>query len=226
MDLSDLNTLLDLARANLLSLLAVASVALFVAGGLIDGFVTASRSRALFRALNDSARGVTAANRTPGRRGFDAEVHPPPEPFARFAAEHHTTIVLNPAVWLFPATLHRDERLLLMARLPAAPTQELAWARDRTPPAAVAPQPHPELWTLAHLDFVAAEYVTRGLNPNGVRHVFAELQRRFGPQLEQVVVARDEEWHVRIAIRTPALVMADVPILVSLMRALGRAAGL
>jgi hypothetical protein len=200
-----------------------AAALLFVVGYAVDRVATGRRSAALFAALNDSARGTPVASLPPGANGFVARVEPPPEPFSRFEVQHETVRVFNPMAWLFPSSMRRREYLFFFANLPHTPTQEIAWARHRTPPAALSPTPHRTLWTLHHLDIIDGEYATRGDNPNGVRHAFAELQRRFGPQLEQLTVYRDDAYHVRVMIRATPLVPSDVSIVVGLVRALGRA---
>lgn len=194
-----------------------------IIGLIIDRVATARRSAALFSALNDSAWGTPVASSPPGPNGFVAAVEPPPEPFSQFQVQHETGRVFNPLAWLFPASIPRREYLFFFANLPNAPTQEIAWARRRTPPAAVRTTPDRTLWTLHYLDIIEGEYATRGDNPNGVRHVFVELQTRFGPQLEQLTVYRDDAFHVRMMIRATPLVPTDMLTLVGLVRALGRA---
>ena len=204
--------------------LCVAAAVLLVLGFIVDRIATARRSAEFFAAVNDSAWGTPVASLAPGAHGFVANVEPAPEPFSRFEVSHEAGPVYNPLAWLFPTTTPRREYLFFFANLPEPPTQELAWAHRRTPPAALSRAPDRTLWTLHHLDIIDGEYTTRGDNPNGVSHVFVELQTRFGPQMEQVTVYRDDAYHVRLMVRSASLIGADVPKLVGLVRAMGRAA--
>lgn len=219
--------LLDFVRSQpaplLLAAVCLGAALLYVLGYVIDRVAVARRSAALFAALNDSARGTPVASSGPDASGFRARLEPAPDPFVEFEVIHESTRVRNPWAWLFPSTVPRREYLYFFANLADPPTQELAWARRRTPPAALSTTPQRTLWTLHRLDLIDSEYTTRGDNPNGVRHAFVELQTRFGPMLEQLTVYRDDAYHVRLMLRTTTLVHSDVPTLVGLLRALGRA---
>ena len=207
-------------------LLPVAAALLYATGFVLDQVQAGQRSRRLLAALNDSARGVPQASHGPGRRGFLADIQPPPEPFDRVTVEHRIRQPLNPWAWLFPATVARREFLLIRATLPTPPRQELIWLRHGTPATALGLEPGSGLWTLHNMDFIAGEYASRGDNTTGVRHGLSELQTRLGPWLDEVTVWHDPAHaeNVRLIVRTAPLTMADVPILINLVRSLGRAA--
>ena len=109
---------------------------------------------------------------------------------------------------------------MLMGR----PSAELIWIRGRTPATALGRLPGSGLWTLRRLDFVDAEYVTRGDNTNGVQHVFGELMNRYDPFLSSIVVDAGADPHLNVTLDAARFDPAQVPTLMSLVQRLGRAA--
>lgn len=193
--------------------LAVASLAAILALMLIAWLAVrvqrARRSQALAAALRDSGRGRLAVTRGPGAAGLAAAIDPAPDPFVEFTIDYRGA---------------PGDRLVFAGRLPARPAAELVWQEGRIPAFATARRERVTLWVPRRADVVGAEYAVRGVDTGAIEHVFVDLQARFRPFLQEVIVFAEQEPEVRVALRLAGLSLNEIPPLVASLRALGRAA--
>jgi hypothetical protein len=192
---------------------------------LIAHWQTVHRSQAMLRAFQDSTRGRVLVRRGPDGRGFEAAIEPAPEPMVQFTMHYQARSNLDPRHWLMRRA-RREEQLVIQGRLSEPPQQELHWVRGSIPGRALGKAPSATLWTLHQLDFVQTEFATRGTNPGALIHAFSELQTRFEPLLDQMLVLRERQPTFTLALRSRKLEVAEIPALVALVRAAGRAARL
>ena len=171
--------------------------------------------------LNDSARGAVVFGRTPGPRGFFAQLEPAPEPYWRFSVAYHTTP--NPIEWLLRRVAQRQARLVIQGQLRERPQAELLWVRGRVPARALSRSRNPALWVQRRMDYMPYEYATRGVNTGALVHAFTDLQTRFGPLLEKVAIQADSNPEIEIVVRTTGLNLEELPALITTVRAIGRA---
>jgi len=204
-------TILSIATLLLLSWLAAAAQNL-------------RRSRALLFALNDSTRGVVSLQRGPDFRGFFAKIQPPPEPFSQFIITYHAASNLNVLDVLLRPLTHHFDRMIIHGKLMARPSAELIWVRGQIPSRALGNDRRATLWVQRRLDFVNSEYATRGVNPNALIHVFADLQTRFGPWLYKVSLQAEDTPEMEIVLTTRSLNAEEMAAVVTTLRAAGRAA--
>jgi hypothetical protein len=201
-------------------------VMLLLLGGLalVAHWQTLRRGRAMLRAFQESSRGRVLVRRGPDGRGFEAAIEPAPEPMVQFTMHYHARSNLDPRHWLMARAGAREEQLLIQGELHEPPQQELHWVRGSIPGRALGKAPSTTLWTLHRLDFAQAEFATRGTNAGALIHAFSELQTRFEPLLEQVLVLRERQPPLAVLLRSRRLEIDEIPALVTLMRAIGRAA--
>ncbi|MCB0064460.1 MAG: hypothetical protein KDE19_20185 [Caldilineaceae bacterium] len=174
--------------------------------------------------LQESTRGQVLVERAPGAGGFFILLTPPPEPFRRIAITFHTAA--NPLVWPWRWLVGQPPRLVIQATLLERLRSELIWERGRIPAKALSRRGNAALWVQRRLDFLNYEYATRGSNPNGLIHHFADLQTRFGPALYKVAVQGDIVPEIEVGLRTAGLNPEELPPLITTIRALGRDASL
>jgi hypothetical protein len=206
--------------------LPLAGVVVLVAGHLIARWQIRRRCAALLRAFNDSTGSQVRLLQGPHFEGFRAQLQPPPEPFMLLTLSHRAAWPWDLLGRLLRPATQGWERLVIQASLDERPQQELAWVRGQIPGVALGKTPNTITWTLHQLDFVGVEYATRGPNPGALIHVFTALQTRFDPLLERVTVRREEQPHITVALRSRRLNADQLPALVALVRAAGRAARL
>lgn len=181
----------------------------------------ASRGYTIAAGLNNSARGDLVFGRTPGPRGFFAQLEPAPEPYWRFSIAYHTTP--NPIEWLIQRVASRQARLVIQGQLHERPRAELLWVRGQIPARALSRSRNPALWVQRRMDYMPYEYATRGVNTGALVHAFTDLQTRFGPQLEKVAIQADTNPEIEIVVRTTGLNLEEIPALITTIRAIGRA---
>ncbi|MCX6043534.1 MAG: hypothetical protein NT075_00360 [Chloroflexi bacterium] len=182
------------------------------------------RGRAMLAILNDSTRGVVALQRGPNFQGFFTKITPAPEPFIQFIITYHAASNLNVVgLLLRPLTRYAD-RMVIHGKLIARPGAELIWQRGRVPSRALGHDRGAMLWVQRRLDFVDAEYATRGVNPGALIHGFADLYTRFGPWLYKFSVQADDVPEMEIVLTTHGLNPDELAALVTTLRAAGRAA--
>ena len=214
------------------TLLTQASEAYWLYGALLVGIVLLGfwlstalyyvrRGYTIASSLNDSARGDVVFGRTPGPRGFFAQLEPAPEPYWRFSLAYHATP--NPIEWLIRRVASRQARLVIQAQLRERPQAELLWVRGRVPARALSRSRNPALWVQRRMDYLPYEYATRGVNTGALVHAFTDLQTRFGPQLEKVAIQADTNPEIEIVVRTTGLNLEEIPALITTIRAIGRA---
>ena len=191
---------------------------------LVGRWRTVGRCRAMLAAFDDSTRGRLQVLRSPSAGGFGAEFQPAPDPFGAMEIAYDTRSRLDPWAWLVRDPRLRRDRLVIRASMSATPRQELHWVRGEIPGRARGRQPHAVLWLVQRVDFVQSEFATRGLNPSAITHVFTELLTRFEPFLDRVMVLQEARPHVEVALCGRVLFRDEIPPLVALVRALGRAA--
>jgi hypothetical protein len=205
-------------------LILLTGALVFLLSWLASGWQKVQRCRTLTAALNDSSRGRIVVERGPTRWGFFARIQPPPEPFTQFTINYRSGSKLSLFGWLFPTLASRSDRMVISGRLRTRPHAELVWVRGQIPGRALGKRPSATLWELRRLDITNGEYATRGINPRGLVHFFVDLQARFEPFLEKVVVQADELPEVQVVVRPAGLNADEVPALVTTIRAAGRAA--
>lgn len=197
---------------------------LLVFSWLAAAYQNLRRSRAMLATLNDSTRGVVSLQRGPNFQGFFTKIMPAPEPFSQFIITYHAASNLNLlGVLLRPITRYAD-RMVIHGKLLARPGAELIWMRGKIPSRALGHSRGATLWVQGHLDFVNAEYATRGVNPGALTHAFADLQTRFGPWLYKFSVQADDVPEMEIVLTTRRLNPEELSALVTTLRAAGRAA--
>lgn len=199
-----------------LALLAIAWIAARVQ--------TARRSAALAVALGDSSRGRLVAQRGPNAAGLVAAIEPPPEPYIAMTVSYHAASALDPLGWLGRLTQRPGDRLTIAARLPSRPVAELVWQEGRLPAYAAARRARASLWVPRRADIVDAAYAVRGVDTGAIEHVFVDLQARFRPFLQEVIVLAEQDPEVRVTLRLAGLNLDEIPPLVASLRMLGRAA--
>jgi len=197
------------------------------------------RSRLFLVHLNDSTAAHTELDQAASPGGFATTLLPAPEPYDFCFVRYRTRAEFNPLAWLLQLIAPAPENLEIRAMLPEPPGSELVWIRGQLPATALGLHPSRDLWTLHRLDIVDAKYATRGDATNAVQHTFGELQNRFGPFLNHIVVRADvaytettqaaiidgtAEPHITVSLSTARLDPAQTPVLVALVRSLGRAA--
>jgi len=168
------------------------------------------RLAAVYAALADSVASRLVLRGKLSARGFTADYEPAPAPFRSLSVE------AGPA--------GRRGVLAFYGTLSRAPASELIWVRNTPPLNALGHNPGAGLWTSRRLDIAAAEYATRGDNPNAIRHEFQELLTRFGPALLRVSVQQDRTPHLEVKALHASLAAGEIGPLVEAVRALGRAA--
>lgn len=214
------------------TLLAWSSDAYWIYSALLVGVVLvaiwlstaiyyAQRGYTIAARLNDSARGDVVFGRTPGPRGFFAQIEPAPEPYWRFSIAYHTTP--NPLEWLIRRVAQRQARLVIQGQLRERPQAELLWVRGRVPARALSRSRNPALWVQRRMDYMPYEYATRGVNTGALVHAFTDLQTRFGPLLDKVAIQADSNPEIEIVVRATGLNLEELPALVTTVRAIGRA---
>lgn len=206
----------------LLGLVALALLVLL--GWVVAGGQTVRRSRLMIAALNDSTRGRCVIERGPNFNGFAAHIQPAPEPFLQFTITWQAAAKLDLLGWLLRIVTRRRDQLVFRAKMVERPQAELVWARGRIPARALGRSPSVNLWVSHWLDIINSEYVTRGVNPAALIHVFIDMQTRFEPLLEQVNIQAEEIPEVEIILRGGGLNPDEIPALVTTIRAAGRAA--
>ena len=204
--------------------LGAAITALFVLGWLAGLLHRRRQSQAISHALGNSSRGHIVSKSGPNGRGLSAEIQPAPEPFRQLRFRFVARSFLNPMDLLGLFSGGHESSLTVQGPLCKTPDAELVWIRRQIPDKALGKDPGSALWTYHRLDFINAEYVTRGVNTAALEHAHSELQKRFGPMLQQVSVQRDSDPMVDIRVRTADIPMEEIPALVASVRALGRAA--
>ncbi len=182
------------------------------------------RSRAMLAILNDSTRGVVSLQRGPDFQGFFTKITPAPEPFTQFIITYHAASNLNVLGVLLRLFTRYADRMVIHGKLIARPGAELIWLRGRIPSRALGHDRGAMLWVQRRLDFVNAEYATRGVNPGALAHVFADLYTRFGPWLYKFSVQADDAPEMEIVLTTHGLNPEELAALVTTLRAAGRAA--
>jgi hypothetical protein len=197
------------------------------------------RSRLFLVNLDDSTAAHTELDRPASAGGFATTLLPAPEPYDFCFVRYRTRAEFNPLAWLLQLIAPAPELLEIRAMLPAPPGSELVWIRGQLPATALGLHPSRDLWTLHRLDIVDAEYATRGDATNAVQHAFGELQNRFGPFLNHIVVRADVAYtrttqaelvdgtvepHITVSLSTARLDPGQTQILMALVRSLGRAA--
>ncbi len=197
------------------------------------------RSELILTYLDDSTAADAEIEKPLSSGGFETTLRPAPEPFDFCLVRYRTRAQFNPLAWLLQLIAPSPEHFEIRAMLPSPPGSELVWIRGQLPATALGLYPSRDLWTLRRLDIVDTEYATRGDATNAVQHAFGELQNRFGPFLVHIVVRADipytettqselldgiAEPHVTVALSTARLDPAQTPILIALVRNLGRAA--
>ena len=182
------------------------------------------RSRAFLAYFNDSTRGVVSLQRGPNFRGFFAKIQPAPEPFSQFSITYHAVSNLNLLGLLLRPLTGPLDRMVIHGKLTGHPAAELIWARGQIPSRALGHDRGATLWVQHRLDFMNCEYATRGINPRGLVHVFADLQARFGPWLRKVSIQADGIPEMEIVLTTTRLNPEEMSALVTTLRAAGRAA--
>ncbi len=197
------------------------------------------RSERFLTYLDDSTAADAEIAKPLSSGGFETTLRPAPEPFDFCFVRYRTRAKFNPLAWLLQLIAPSPEQLEIRAMLPSPPGSELVWIRGQLPPTALGLHPSRDLWTRHRLDTVDAEYSTRGDATNAVQHAFSELQNRFGPFLVHIVVRADvaytettqsellagvAEPHVTVTLSTARLDPAQTPVLIALVRSLGRAA--
>lgn len=212
--------------------LAWSSDAYWIYGALLVGVVLvaiwlstaiyyAQRGHTIAARLHDSARGEVVFGRTPGPRGFFAQLEPAPEPYWRFSIAYHTTP--NPLEWLIRRVAQRQARLVIQGQLRERPQAELLWVRGRVPARALSRSRNPALWVQRRMDYMPYEYATRGVNTGALVHAFTDLQTRFGPFLDKVAIQADSNPEIEIVVRATGLNLEELPALITTVRAIGRA---
>ena len=210
------NRLVVATLAAVLSLLLIAWIAARVQ--------TARRSRALALALDDSTRGRVMLQRGPGAAGVAGLIEPVPDPYVSLAVNYRAASALDPVTWLGRLAQRPDDRLVFEGRLPERPVAELVWQEGRIPAYATARRERSTLWVPRRADVVDAEYAVRGVDTGAIEHVFVDLQARFRPFLQEVIVLAEQEPEVRVVLRLAGLNLREIPPLVASLRTLGRAA--
>lgn len=178
----------------------------------------------MLAALNDSTRGRIAIQHAPSAAGFVAQIEPAPEPFVKFQIAYQAMKQYDVLRRLLNPRVPRQDRLDIQGALRSPPRQELVWARGTIPARALGREANSPLWTRHRLDFTRSEYATRGTNPGALAHTFSDLQTRFEPCLYNIFVLADEDPTLCVALRGSALNADEIPRLVALIRAAGRAA--
>jgi hypothetical protein len=202
----------------------VAVLALLLIAWIAARVQTARRSRALAVALGDSTRGLVALRRGPGAGGLAGAIDPPPDPYVSLTVDYRAASGLNPLTWLGRLAQQPDDRIVFAGRLPARPAAELVWQTGRIPAYATARRARSTLWVPRHADVVNAEYAVRGVDTGAIEHVFVDLQARFRPFLQEVVVLAEHDPEVRVVLQLAGLNLGEIPPLVASLRMLGRAA--
>lgn len=197
---------------------------LLLFGWLAGASQNLRRSRAFLVSFNDSTRGVVSLHWGPNFRGFFAKIQPAPEPFSQFIITYHAVSNLNVLGLLFRPLTRQMDRMIIHGKLTGYPSAELIWVRGQVPSHALGHGRGATLWVQHHLDFMNCEYATRGINPSGLVHVFADLQARFGPWLRKVSIQGDDTPEMEIVINTARLNAEEMSALVTTLRAAGRAA--
>jgi hypothetical protein len=189
---------------------------------IIKSMQTTGRSRAMVAALADSTRSQVITTQPPGRTGFLVALKPAPEPFRHFTISYHATSNF--------ALRHPADRLIFQGKLVTSPRAELLWQRGQIPARALGGR---ALWARRRLDVTNSEYATRGDNlrgdnVNAIIRVFSDLHTRFGSALEKVTIQAEVETEgepeVEVVLWGNQLMPEEIPALVAVMRAMGRAA--
>ncbi len=180
--------------------------------------------RLIFDALRDSCHGQVVVQHRPNTTEFIAEVRPAPDPFSRLTVRY--LCGTNPLTLdlIFPTARYPNNTLLFQGVLLDRPTAELVWLRGQIPTRALGKGPGSRQWSFPRLDFVNAEYAVRGAHPGALEHAFSDLHTRFGPLLRHVHIRLDEQPEVEIALYGARLNVEEIPALVAVIRAAGRAA--
>lgn len=202
------------------ALLAALLIGLWVTGRLRKR----RRTRVMLAALQGSTRGRVVPFRGPSAWGFTTTVTPAPEPFREFSVSYRPLSIFDP-IDLAQRLGGRTPGLLhVWALLPESPSAEIVWIRGQAPGRAVGREPGRGLWIHHRLDIRATEYATRGPNTAALCHVFLDMQARFGPLLQRVIIQREGAPQVEVVLTTTGLDTRDIPALLTTLRAAGRAA--
>ncbi len=215
---------MDLIVANPVLMLVFGVFVVLAASWLAGRRQMQERGRQFLAQIDDSTVAHAAIDAPVSAGGFIATLLPAPEPYDHCSVRYQTSADLNPFVWLTQLIAPAPEHLVIHATLPSPPGSELVWDRGQSPPTALGLHPGRELWSRRRLDTVDAEYATRGDITNGVQHVFAELQSRFGPFLRRIIVSAESEPHIIVILSTERFDPVQTPVLIALVRSLGRAA--
>ena len=206
------------------SLATVAAVGLLLAIAWAAGQVTKRRRVAAMLQAVDAAtvgRVLPRSRTVPG--GFAVTIVPPPEPFREFNVSYRCLSIFDPFDVARRLGRGQVSRLQVAGNLPEPPSAELVWARGQPPGQVLGKAPGRGQWVFQQLDFVGAEYGTRGTNVAALRHVLREMYSRYGPGLKQITIQRERRPMVRLVMEG-AIDLRDVSPLITSVRALGRAA--
>jgi hypothetical protein len=202
----------------------VAVLALLLIAWIAARVQTARRSRELAAALGDSTRGLVLLRRGPGAGGLAGAIEPPPDPYVSLTVDYRAASGLNPLTWLGRLAQRPADRIVFAGRLPVRPAAELVWQTGRIPAYATAQRERTTLWVPRRADVVNAEYAVRGVDTGSIEHVFVDLQARFRPFLQEVIVLAEQDPEVRVVLQMAGLNLNEIPPLVASLRTLGRAA--
>jgi hypothetical protein len=208
----------------LLVVTLVALLALLLLAWLAARLQTMRRSQALATALGDSVRGRVKMLRGPGAAGLAAVVGPAPEPYVQFTVDYRAASPLDPLNWPRRFAGQQGDHVVFAGRLATRPVAELVWQEGRIPAFATARRDRTTLWVPRRADVVNAEYAVRGVDTGAIEHVFVDLQARFRPFLQEVIILAEQEMEMRVVLRLAGLNLSEIPPLVASLRMLGRAA--
>jgi hypothetical protein len=202
----------------------LATVILLLAFAWIGGWLQKRRSTtAILTAVNDATFGRCVPRSRSGAWGFAISVEPPPEHFREFNISYQAVSIFDP-IDLGRIWFGRAKTLFQIAGVLAdVPTAEITWIRGLPPARSLGKNPGRAPWVQSRLDFVGAEYATRGANVGALKHVFQDMYVRFTLALLSITIQRERRPQLRV-VAGGKLTVRDISPLITSVRALARAA--
>jgi hypothetical protein len=174
-------------------------------------------------AVNDATFGRCLPRSRTGTWGFVVSVVPPPERFREFNISYQPLSILDPVDLLRFLFGARRATLQIAGVMSDAPTAEIIWLRGQPPARTLGVNPGRAPWVHSSLDYIGAEYATRGTNIAALKHTYQDMMARFAPILLTITIQRERHPHLRV-VAHGKIEARDISPLITSVRSLGRAA--
>lgn len=196
---------------------------------LMGGLWLALRGRAAQPEASLSVLEVLAQSSADPVRRFHAqageqtlEIFPKIPPFRRLLIEHHPPPGLRQRRW--SAAQAPKGKLMILGHFTRAPVREMAWVEGNTPAKSFPNGDLPGGWIIRELPLIRGRYATRTHQPEPLILAFTEFQARLRPAVKRLLIAQDGAYELTIQIELSQCRPEELPHLLALIWALGRAA--